>query len=467
MADPELRRALGLPSATLLVVGGIIGSGIFFTPAETASVLPGPLAVFAVWALGGLVALAGALTYAELGAMFPEAGGPYVYIRKAFGPLPAFLSGWMTLLLIGSGAIAAVSIAFAHYLKEFLPVDGVGGPAVAAILTIALLTITNVLGIRPGAAVVNALTIAKIAALAGLIAIGALRLGQVSPWPVSAPAPPPLLFGLCAAFVPVLFTVGGFQHLNMVAGEIRDPQRNVPRALTLGIVIVIAVYLGVVGVYLGALGRDGLARSPAPAVDTMLRLAGVAGARFITAAAMLSILGFLNVALLGNARVLFALGRDGAFLSFAARVHPRFQSPHVALLLLGGWAIVLLVATRAHLGPLLAGVVFADWISFGLGAASVLVLRRKAPEVARPYRVPWYPWLPGFFVACAVVGVVSAYVSAPGMSLVGTGMLGVGVLVYRASAARSTSGLSAAAAPEDAIPARRSRAERNSDEHHG
>ncbi len=432
----QLRRELGLFSAALVVVGGIIGSGIFFTPAATAAALPSAPWVIFVWALGGVVALAGALTYAELGAMLPEAGGAYVYIREAFGPLPAFLSAWMNAGLISSGAIAAVAMGFAGYLERFVPLGVVGGPMGAAAITIIALTATNILGIRPGVAVQNVLTIAKIAALARLIVGGLVFLlgpAGAAPAVSSAPAAPGLARGFASAFVAVLFTVGGWQQMNMIAGEIRDPARNIPRALAIGIGIVIAVYLGVTGTYLGALGRDGLAASAAPAADTAMRIGGAAAATAITTAAMLSILGFVNVALLTNARVVFALGSDVPVLRSAGLVHPRFGSPWVALLMLGGWSLALLFVTRGSIGTLLGGVVFADWIFFSLGAASVFRLRAKMPNAERPYRALGYPWLPAFFVAAGLVGIISAYVSELRMSLFGTGLLLAGALIWRAA----------------------------------
>lgn len=426
-----LRRALGLPSAALLVVGGIIGSGIFFTPSQVAAALASPSWILGVWVVGGVVAMAGALTFGELGAMLPDAGGPYVYIREAFGPLPAFLHGWMVLLMIASGAIAAVALSFGHYLERFVPTAPVGGPMGVAAITIAGVTALNVLGVKPGTFAANVFTVSKLAALGALIVAGAV-LTPVGPAPAAAaPAAPSLGAGLSAAFVAVLFTVGGWQQTNMVAGEIRDPGRTLPRALALGVAIVIVVYLGANVAYLNALGRDGLAASNAAAADTAARLVGEGGARFITAGAMISIFGFVNVALLTNARVLFALGRDGALLGMAARVHRRFGSPHVALLMLGGWSLVLLFATQGSLGALLSGVVFADWVFFGLAAAAVFRLRALRPGAARPYRVVGYPWLPAAFVACAVAGVVSAWISAPTMSLAGTGMLAAGALLYR------------------------------------
>jgi APA family basic amino acid/polyamine antiporter len=439
MTAPRLTRELGLFSAALLVVGGIIGSGIFFTPAEVARALPGPGPILAVWVVGGLIALAGALTYAELGAMMPDAGGAYIYIREAFGPLPAFLCGWMILGSIASGAIAAVAMSFAGYAERYVSLAPVGGRIGLAALTIILLTLTNILGVKPGAFVQNTLTLAKSVALFALIGLGFARWGAITALPVvGAPAAPGALTGAATAFVAVLFTIGGWQQMNMVAGEIRDPQRIIPRALLIGIGTVIAIYLGANIVYLHVLGRDGLAASAAVAADTASRLAGPGGVSAITVAAMISILGFTGVALLTNARVLFALGADGAFLNAAARVHPRFGSPHVALALLGGWSLALLIGTRGEIGALLSGVVFADWIFFGLGAASVLVLRRTRPDAVRPYRVPGFPVVPLLFVAAALVGIVSAYVSSLRTSLFGTALLAVGAGVYAWGTRRRT-----------------------------
>jgi len=416
-----------------MVVGGIIGSGIFFTPAEVARALPTGSWILAVWAIGGVVALAGALAYAELGAMMPDAGGAYVYIREAFGPLAAFLCGWMTLLLISTGALAAVAMGFSGYIERYIDLAPIGGRLGMAALTIVILGVTNYLGVKPGAALQNLLTVAKIVALGALIVAGLALWDSVgAPLPVAnAPAPrDSLVGGFAAAFVAVLFTIGGWQQLNMVAGEIRRPEWTIPRALTLGIAIVIAIYLGANAVYVHVLGRDGLAASAAVAADTAVRLTGPTGGTLITIGAMLSILGFVNVVLLGNSRIPFAMARDGAFLAAAGRIHPRFGTPHVAIAIMVVWSLILLFGTRGDLGALLSGVVFADWIFFGLGGASVLVLRRKRPDAVRPYKSLGYPVLPALFVIAAAVGVVSAYVAAPKTSLFGTGLLIAGILVF-------------------------------------
>lgn len=491
-----LRRELGLLDATMIVVSGVIGGGIFFTPQVVAGHLPHGGWILAVWATGTLIALAGALTFAELGARFPDAGGHYVYIRRAFGGLPAFLYGWVLLLIIASGALASLALAFAAYLSAFVPL-GPGAQKVVAVTTVLGLSALNALGVRPGSRTVTAITLLKIASLAVLVGAGVWVLvggggggvafnGALGPaeaaWP---PESLPLAFG--AALVPVLFSCGGWQQLNMVGGEVRDPGRRIPLALTLGVGIVAVAYLGVNGVYLGALGPGGVAASPRVAADAAEGLFGPVGAQLVTAAVALSILGITNVIILASPRVYFALARDGAFLPALARVHPRFGTPARAIALQGAWASLL--ALVGSIGALVNGVVFADWIFFGLGAASLFVIRRQArlgPEevsgaaqadepsgkgepsgkISRPgpgseffgpgappgaagepfgpgaaprpdggpagalFRTPGYPWVPLFFVAAAALAVASAVVAYPGESLLGVAVLGVGALIY-------------------------------------
>jgi APA family basic amino acid/polyamine antiporter len=431
---PTLRRDLGLFSATMIAVGGTIGGGIFFAPAEAARALPAGPFILGVWIVGILVALAGALTFAELAAMFPRAGGPYVFLREAFGPLAAFLYGWMLLVSISTGALAAVSVAFAGYLGEWIDLTPLGGPIGVAVATIALLTAINYLGLRPGAAVQNLLTVAKITGLALLIGGGLLawqRLG--APAPIAA-APSPrtsLSAGIATAFVAVLFTVGGWQQMTMVAGEVRDPARRIPLALGLAAAIIGVVYVLVNAVYLGVLGRDGMAASTAVAAETARRIAPLGG-EAVTIAAGVSILGIANVILLATPRVLFAMGEDGLFPRAVSGLHRRFAAPSTAVLVIGAWAIVLLVFAGGEVGRLLGAVVFADWIFFGLGAASVFVLRRRYGDEHRPYRVWGYPAVPAFFVVAAIGAVGSAVIASPLMSLMGAALLGAGAVAYAA-----------------------------------
>jgi basic amino acid/polyamine antiporter, APA family len=435
-APRALRRELGLLSATMVVVGGIIGGGIFFTPAEVARTLPSGGWILAVWMFGGLIALAGALTFAELGAMLPDAGGPFVYIRHAFGRMAAFLYGWMILTTIASAAAAAVALAFARYVGRFFDLAPVGGATAVALVVLLVLTAVNYRGLELGAAVQNTLVLSKLLALAALV-VGVVVLWNRMPGvPTPAANVPPLASGLAAALVPVLFSVGGWENLNMVAGEVRDPARSIPRALALGIAIVMLCYLGVNVAYLHALGRDGMAASASVAADTAIRMIGSLGGTLITIAAMVSILGLVNVVLLATPRIFYAMARDGLFFSAASRIHPRFGTPHVSVAMLGLWSAALLLLARSRLDWLLSGEVFADWIFFGLSAASVFVFRRTMRDRPRPYRAWGYPVVPAFFVLASAGAVVSALVSAPIPSAFGGGSLAIGALVYWSFAVR-------------------------------
>ncbi|MGH7621459.1 MAG: APC family permease, partial [Gemmatimonadaceae bacterium] len=384
------------------------------------------------------VALAGALTFAELGAMLPDAGGPFVYIRGAFGNATAFVYGWMILSTIASGAAAAVALAFANYVARFFDLAPVGGTTVVAVAVLLILTATNYRGLKLGAAVQNTLVMSK------LVALGALILGVIVLWgrtaaPAAQPVAeklPPLAAGLAAAFVPVLFSVGGWENLNMVAGEVRNPAKLIPRALALGIAIIMVCYLGVNIAYLHVLGRDGMASSSSVAADTAIRMVGSLGGTLITIAAMVSILGLVNVVLLATPRIFYAMSRAGLFFPAAARIHPRFGTPHVSIAMLGLWSVALLLLAQSRLDWLLNGEVFADWIFFGLSAASVFVFRRTMPDAPRPYRAWGYPLVPLFFVAASIVAVLSAVVSAPIPSAFGAGSVVVGGIVYALLAAR-------------------------------
>jgi APA family basic amino acid/polyamine antiporter len=302
---------------------------------------------------------------------------------------------------------------------------------VIAALTILLVSATNYLGIRPSAIVQNTLTVAKVTALGGLIVLGMLRwTSVVAPDAAPVGAGGSLINGLAVAFPAVLFTIGGWQQMNMVAGEVRDPERTIPRALMIGIGIVIVAYLGANAVYLHVLGPAGLAASSAVAGDAAARLVGPVGGAIIRTAAMLSILGLINVVVMATPRIFFMMARDGVFPGAVSSVHPRFGSPHLAIVVMAAWSLVLLIVTRGDIGHLISGVVFADWIFFALGGASVIALRRSRPDARRPYRVPGYPLVPAFFLIAACVGIVSSFVAAPALSVGGTVLLGVGAAAY-------------------------------------
>jgi basic amino acid/polyamine antiporter, APA family len=422
-----LRREIGLLDATMIVVSGVIGGGIFFTPSAVARHLPVPHWILAVWIAGALIAFAGALTFAELAARYPQAGGHYVYIREGFGGLWAFLYGWMLLLIIATGALASLALAFAGYLNAFIPLSPLLQKTIG-IFIIAILSAINILGVKPGAKTTTALTIVKVSAFFLLIGVGLF----VEPRNVSVPTLPathgPLLLAFGAALVPVLFTYGGWQQVNFLAAEVNHAERRLPLALAMGVGVVTLVYLGANVVYLRAVGPQGMAASNALAADVGSVLFGPAAARIVTIVVALSILAFSNVVVMATPRVFYALAQDGVFLRWLAALHPQYHTPARAILLQGVWTVVLIAI--GEIGLLVNGVVFADWIFFGLGAASIFVIRRRSGPNA-PFRVPGYPIVPAFFVLAALAAVTSAVYQYPKESLIGVGMLIVGAVLYR------------------------------------
>ena len=428
----SFRRALGPFDATMLVVGGIIGSGIFINPYLVAQRLPSGKLVLAAWIVGGAIAAAGAFAFAELAALFPRVGGEYLYLREAFHPLVAFLFGWASLLMIQGGGFAAVAIAFAQYALRLAgaPATGVKTVALAAIAVVA---VVNYVGVKPGGRLLDALVVLKIGALALLIGGGFLLAGR-SAGPVAAPATPPsgpiaLAFG--AALIPILFSYGGWQSANILSEEIREPRRTLPRAQLAGISIVIAVYVLANVVYLKTLTRDGLAATATPAAEAVRRLFGPGADRFIAAAIAISAFGFLDLTLLAPTRIYYAMAQDGLFFPALSRLHPRFRTPSAAILAQAAWGAVL-VLTGTY-GELVDSVVFGDWIFFGLTVAALFIFRRRWPVSAREpgsFRTPGYPWVPGLFVAAAFAVVASAIVTSPGRALFGTILLATGVPVY-------------------------------------
>lgn len=424
---PTYARRLGLFSGTMAVVGGIIGGGIFRTPAVVAERLGSPALILTAWAAGGLVALIGAFCFGELGQRRPRAGGGYVYLRETWGPLPAFLYGWALLLVIASGAIAAVAVTFADYTLALagLPPRFTLPVAVAAIL---FLSAVNYVGVKPGAIVQNVFTVLKLAALATLIA------GGLASVPLAAPVPPaaPAAFG--TALVPILFTYGGWQQTNFIAEEIIEPERNLPRALVLGVGTVVVVYLLANLAYLRVLGPERLAASTAPAADLMRVVMGPSGGTVIAAGIAVSTFGFLNLVILVTPRVLQAMAADGLFFPRLARLHPVHRTPTAAIAVQAGWASVL--ALSGSFSQLVDYVAFADWIFFGLTAAAIFVYRARdqGSGITTPpgrFRMPGYPWTPALFVAAAVLVVASSVAANPRNALIGTGLLALGVPVYR------------------------------------
>jgi len=416
-------RKLGLFSGTMAVVGGIIGGGIFRTPATVAERLSSPRAVLVAWVIGGIVALIGAFVWGELGQRRPRAGGGYVYLRETFGPLSAFLYGWTLVLVIATGAIAAVAVTFADYALALF-----GAPhrysMPLAIASIVLLSGINYVGVRPAAITQNIFTVLKLAALAALIGAG---LAVTVPAPSStAPLPPSSAFG--AALVPILFTYGGWQQTNFIAEEIVEPERNLPRALLIGVVIVVTVYLLANLAYLRVLGHQGLATSTAPAADTMRAVLGPGGGTVIAAGIAISTFGFLNLVILVTPRVLQAMAADGVFFGKLAQLHPVYRTPSLAIVALAGCAIILTLT--GTFGQLVDYVTFGDWIFFGLTAASLFVYRRRVSDPEPTFRVPGYPYTVLLFVAAAAFVVYSSIASNPRNAAIGAGLIALGVPAF-------------------------------------
>jgi APA family basic amino acid/polyamine antiporter len=427
------RRTLGLFSGTMAVVGGIIGSGIFINPAIVAQRVGTAGFTLGVWVLGGAIALIGAFCFGELGRRRPRAGGSYVYLREALGPLPAFLYAWALLLVMATGAIAAVAVTFANYALGVVGYAGTDGRWLAG-LAIVLLTAINYIGVRPGAVTTNVFTLLKLAALGFLIVVGFLGGGVIASESGAAPSAPANPFlAIAAALVPVLFAYGGWQQTNFIAEEIVEPEKNLPRSLVLGVVIVVLVYLLANATYLRLLGPAGLAASTAPAADALRARIGPTGAAVIGLGIAASTFGFLNLVIMVSPRVYQTMAADGLFFPAFARLHPVYRTPTTAIVAQGVWAVLLLVT--GQYGQLLDYVVFCDWIFFGLAVVALFVLRRRdrAAGLAEPagaFRVPGWPVTPALFVAASLYVVVGSVSSNPGNAALGMGILLLGVPVF-------------------------------------
>ena len=378
---PGLARRIGPFDATMIVMGGIIGSGIFANPREVALELPSPPLLLAAWSLGGVMALLGAFVYAELAARRPGVGGQYAYLRDAYHPLAAFLYGWVLLLVVQTGGMAAVALIFARYSGRLvgiaLPESLVGMGALLA------LTIVNCLGVALGNRVQSVLMILKIAAIAGLVACGLLLVPAAArdPQPMTSRAGLGALFAFGAAMAPVLFAYGGWQTASFMSGELRDPRRDLPRGLVRGVGGVIVLYLGVNWVCVRALGGPGLAATLAPASAVMQRALGAPGARLIEAGIAISTLGFLSQSMLTAPRVYYAMAEDGVFFERVGRIHPRTRVPVFAIALQGAFAMLL--TAWGQYRQILDYMIAVDFVFFGLTATCLFVFRRRDGEARR------------------------------------------------------------------------------------
>jgi APA family basic amino acid/polyamine antiporter len=426
-----LLRALGFWDIVSIVIGGVIGSGIFLVPASIAAGISSPVLIFAVWITGGVLSFFGALAFAELGSMMPEAGGVYVYLREAYGPLLAFLFGWTLFLVIDSGAVATLAVAFASlYLPQFLPLSPVM-MKVVAVLFIAGLMLINYLGVRWGANVQNVLTIIKFGALLGLCVIAFLLIdGEPRNW--VAPAPEPFSWDLVGRFgvalVAVLWAFKGWEAATYSGGETRDGARNLPLGILAGTLAVIFIYIVANLAYLWAFPASEIAHLPRVASDVMALAVGPVGATVIAVIILLSITGATNQNLLCSPRVYFAMAQDGLFFRRIAAVHPRFRTPHVAILAIGAWSMLLSVSGTFE--QLFTYVVFGQWLFFGLTVAAVFVLRHKRPDAPRPIRTLGYPVTPALFILAAAYIAVNSLVNEFWNGMAGLGIILLGLPAY-------------------------------------
>jgi APA family basic amino acid/polyamine antiporter len=442
---PGLIRGLGLSGAVSIVIGTVIGSGVFLVPSSMIRNLGSVTTLFVVWVAAGLLSLFGALTYAELAAAMPEAGGEYVYLTAAYGPFWGFLYGWTQFWVAKSGSIATLAAGFYTYLTVFYPSlaanwvvlplhIGPGGSlleihygqliAIAVILTLA---VVNCFGVRAGGGVQVAVTSVKVTLLAIVIAVGLF-----SPAPhatmAGAVVVTPGMAGFFAAMVSALWAYDGWNNVSMVSSEIKNPQRNLPRALIFGTLAVIVVYLLINAAYFHILSAKQVAETPRVAAEMVQILYGPAATKAVAVAVLVSIFAALNGSILTGSRVPYAMARDGLFFRSIAAVHPRFHTPGAAILSLSLWSCV--VVLSGWFDDLYNFVIFGSWILYLLTAVSVFVLRKKKPEMERPYRTLGYPVVPVLFVAVAILLLWSTLHTRPRESLMGLGLMAAGVPFY-------------------------------------
>ncbi|MGH7562093.1 MAG: amino acid permease [Gemmatimonadales bacterium] len=427
-----LRRTLGQRDLIMIVVGSTIGSGIFLVPSTVLRQTGGAVGVaLLVWAVAGVLSLLGALTYAEMGAAKPDSGGLYVYIRDAFGPLPAFLYGWTAFFVIASGSVATLAVAFTSYLRQIVPLAPVAA-RIVPVAVIAVIMAVNVRGVRQGAAVQNVTTLLKAGAIllmsVLLLTIAGGLAGAGAPTAVPAPSAGSLLAGVGLAMIGVLWAYEGWQYVTFSAGETVDPQRTFPRAIVLGTALLIGIYLLANVAYLAALGPAGVMASERVAADAVSAVLGPAAGTVIAAVILVSMFSAANGITLTAPRLYFSMARDRVFFAKLAEVHPRFGTPAFSIVVSSVWAMLL--AATGTFEQLLTYVVFVGWIFYALGALTLFVYRRRQPDGPRPFRTPGYPVTPLLFVASAVALVLNTIVSQPGRAAVGLGFVLIGVPAF-------------------------------------
>jgi APA family basic amino acid/polyamine antiporter len=447
-AKPEvtLLRGLSLMDCVLLMVGGVIGSGIFLTAAPIASAVHKPLYFLGVWVAGALISLLACFAFAELAGMYPEAGGQYVFLREAYGDFPAFLYGWMMFTVGQAGTIAALAVGFAEYFGKMLPFAAAHAPVatlwhftltrgdISSVVAIGLLCALNVLGLKRGAMLVNLATWAKFAAIGLFVGLGlSIGHGSWANYRVSIPFDqPPTFSQLTSAFgvalIAVFWAFDGWVYITFVAGEVKNPQRTLPRGLLIGILLVAVIYIAVSVTYLYALPMTQVAQEKTIAEAAAASMFSPRAAQMLAAVIALSCFGAASCAILCGARVSYAMARDGAFFQRMARVHPRYRTPAFSLIGLSAWACVL--ALSGSFDQLYTYVMFMMVLSYVVSVVALFVLRRKRPDAVRPYRCTGYPYLPALYILFAGAWALNSVVSRPKETLIGILIVFLGAPFY-------------------------------------
>ena len=427
---PSLERVLSLLDATMINVGGIIGSGIFMVPATVAFFTGSSSLFFLVWILGGIVSLFGALSVAELGAAMPQAGGQYVYLNEAYGPIWGYLYGWSAVAVINTASIAAVGVAFSEYLGFFFPISDASIKGIA-VVTIVLLTIINIVDVKSGARFQNLFTLSKLGAIFGIILLGLVMEGGTNQnlSPIFSDKPFIGLIGpLGLAMVSVLWTFDGWIFITYVAGEVKNPGRNIPLSLIFCMLIVVSVYLLLNYVLLFTLGFTGMNGSELVVSDAASVFLGNKGAAVVTIIILISLIGANNGFVLSSARINYAMARDKLFFNQAAQIHSRFKSPANALIIQCVWACLL--TFTGTFNQLITYIIFTSWIFYGMSAGAVIILRKKKPDMDRPYKTPAYPWIPIIFIFFAIFLTINTIMEAPRDASIGAGIILAGLPLY-------------------------------------
>ena len=427
---PSLERVLSLLDATMINVGGIIGSGIFMVPATVAFFTGSSSLFFLVWILGGIVSLFGALSVAELGAAMPRAGGQYVFLNEAYGPIWGYLYGWSAVAVINTASIAAVGVAFSEYLGFFFPISDASIKGIA-VVTIVLLTIINIVDVKSGARFQNLFTLSKLGAIFGIILLGLVMEGGTNQnlSPIFSDKPFIGLIGpLGLAMVSVLWTFDGWIFITYVAGEVKNPGRNIPLSLIFCMLIVVSVYLLLNYVLLFTLGFTGMNGSDLVVSDAASVFLGNKGAAIVTLIILISLIGANNGFVLSSARINYAMARDKLFFNQAAQIHSRFKSPANALIIQCVWACLL--TFTGTFNQLITYIIFTSWIFYGMSAGAVIILRKKKPDMDRPYKTPAYPWIPIIFIFFAIFLTINTIMEAPRDATIGAGIILAGLPLY-------------------------------------